>query len=86
MRSKAFQVLKKTSTKPFSFSLAIDPSLKRPNENTVYFDVQATSQMDPRVVDKMLPYMTKFFANPHSKSHDLGKYAANGIEEARQVP
>ena len=38
----------------------------------VYFDNQATTPLDPRVLDKMLPFLTNNFGNPHSKSHKFG--------------
>ena len=37
-----------------------------------YLDVQATSQVDPRVLDAMLPYLVGSFGNAHSKTHSFG--------------
>lgn len=34
----------------------------------LYLDYQATTQIDYRVLDSMLPFMTQMFGNPHSKS------------------
>jgi hypothetical protein len=58
----------------------------RPQEGrSIYLDVQATTPMDPRVLDAMLPLMVESFGNPHSRTHDYGREAANLVEEARQV-
>ncbi|KAG6975417.1 hypothetical protein JG688_00002418 [Phytophthora aleatoria] len=48
-----------------------------------YLDVQATSPMDPRVLDAMLPYMTYAYGNPHSTTHEFGWDADNAVEQAR---
>lgn len=39
--------------------------------------------MDPRVLDKMLPYMTNYFGNPHSRTHYYGWETETAVEEAR---
>lgn len=49
----------------------------------IYLDLQATTPMDPRVLDKMLPYMTDFFGNPHSRTHAYGWEAEKAVEAAR---
>ena len=38
----------------------------------VYLDMQATTPMDPRVLDSMLPYLTEAFGNAHSRTHSYG--------------
>ncbi len=50
----------------------------------VYLDLQATTPMDPRVVDRMLPYMLQQFGNPHSRTHYYGWEAEGAVELARQ--
>eukprot|EP00124_Ichthyophonus_hoferi_P000193 Ihof_evm30s6 gene=Ihof_evmTU30s6 len=50
----------------------------------LYLDMQATTPMDPRVVDAMLPYMTQFFGNPHSRTHQYGWEATDAVEYARE--
>lgn len=37
----------------------------------LYLDYQATTQVDYRVLDSMLPFMTQMFGNPHSKTQYL---------------
>jgi len=50
----------------------------------VYLDMQATSPIDPRVLDNMMPYMTENFGNPHSNTHSYGWEAHDVVEEARE--
>ncbi|OAD61102.1 putative cysteine desulfurase, mitochondrial [Eufriesea mexicana] len=38
----------------------------------LYLDAQATTPLDPRVLDKMMPYLTFFYGNPHSRTHMYG--------------
>lgn len=49
----------------------------------IYLDTQATSIMDPRVIDAMLPYMIERFGNPHSRTHQYGWESEGAIEKAR---
>lgn len=50
----------------------------------LYLDMQATTPMDPRVVDAMLPFMTELYGNPHSRTHLYGWEAEEAVEEARE--
>jgi len=49
----------------------------------VYLDAQATTPMDPRVVDAMLPFMTDNFGNPHSRTHMYGWTTEEAVEDGR---
>jgi hypothetical protein len=49
----------------------------------VYLDHHATTPLDPRVLDAMLPYFTERFGNPHSAQHAYGWAAEEAIERAR---
>lgn len=49
-----------------------------------YLDVQATSPMDPRVLDAMMPYFTHQYGNPHSRTHEYGWTAEEAVEKARE--
>ncbi|MEI7531463.1 MAG: IscS subfamily cysteine desulfurase [Betaproteobacteria bacterium] len=49
----------------------------------VYMDYSATTPVDPRVVDKMIPFLREQFGNPASRSHAFGWEAEEAVEEAR---
>ena len=49
---------------------------------TLYFDHQATTPVDARVVAAMTPYFVESFGNPHSSGHSLGWGSASAVEEA----
>ncbi|HWX10996.1 MAG TPA: IscS subfamily cysteine desulfurase [Trinickia sp.] len=50
----------------------------------IYMDYSATTPIDPRVVDKMIPYLREQFGNPASRSHSYGWEAERAVEEARE--
>jgi cysteine desulfurase len=50
----------------------------------VYLDYSATTPVDPRVAQKMIPYLTEMFGNPASRSHPYGWTAEQAVEEARE--
>ncbi|TFL11387.1 IscS subfamily cysteine desulfurase [Pusillimonas caeni] len=49
----------------------------------VYLDYSATTPVDPRVVDKMVPWLYQNFGNPASRSHAYGWEAEEAVEQAR---
>ena len=50
----------------------------------IYLDYSATTPVDPRVVDKMVPYLREQFGNPASRSHAYGWTAEKAVEQARE--
>lgn len=50
----------------------------------LYLDMQATTPIDPRVIDAMLPYFTDQYGNPHSRTHMYGWESEDAVEAARK--
>lgn len=53
-------------------------------ERRIYFDHAATTQVDPQVLEAMLPYYCECFGNP-SSIHSFGRETRKAIEESRQI-
>ncbi|EAQ92318.1 conserved hypothetical protein [Chaetomium globosum CBS 148.51] len=53
-------------------------------QRPIYLDMQATTPLDPRVLDAMLPFYTGVFGNPHSRTHAYGWESEHAVEQARE--
>jgi len=62
---------------------APEPNTKQDELKPLYLDAQATTPMDPRVLDSMLPYLTSMYGNPHSRTHQYGWESEQAVETAR---
>ena len=49
---------------------------------TIYADYQATTPLDPRVLERMAPFWRESFGNPHSSDHAVGWQAHRAVEDA----
>jgi cysteine desulfurase len=53
-------------------------------QRPIYLDMQATTPVDPRVLDAMLPFYVGVYGNPHSRTHAYGWESEKAVEEARE--
>ena len=52
--------------------------------SNIYLDYHATIPCDPQVLEAMMPYLTEYFGNPHSRNHSFGWTAEKAVENARE--
>ena len=64
-------------------SKALIDTIKAPHF-PIYMDYSATTPVDPRVADKMIPFLREQFGNPASRSHMYGWVAEKAVEDARE--
>lgn len=55
-----------------------------PNREPIYLDYNATTPVDPLVLEAMLPYFSQVYGNPANGLHRQGRLAARAIDEARE--
>lgn len=53
-------------------------------QRPIYLDMQATTPLDPRVLDAMLPFYAGLYGNPHSRTHAYGWETDKAVEDARK--
>ena len=56
--------------------------LRMNRTDTIYADYQATTPVDPRVLENMMPYWRESFGNPHSSDHMVGWQAAEAVHDS----
>ncbi|XP_041836464.1 cysteine desulfurase, mitochondrial [Melanotaenia boesemani] len=74
----------RTATSTLQKELIKKRELEKDELRPLYMDFQATTPMDPRVLDAMLPYQVNYYGNPHSRTHAYGWESETAMETARK--
>lgn len=77
------KILSESCKSPLLFKSNFLPARNFSTNKVLYFDYQATTPTDQRVVDAMLPFFTEHYGNPHSKTHKFGWDTAKAVDKAR---
>ena len=83
-RARPLSALEKDTEAPRTMEPGFGIDAMARNGAPAYLDVQATSPVDPRVLDAMLPYFLGNFGNAHSKTHAFGWESEKAVENARE--
>ncbi|KAI1001560.1 Cysteine desulfurase [Podosphaera aphanis] len=67
----------------FTTELIKPPATTDNDKRPIYLDMQATTPVDPRVLDAMLPFYSGLYGNPHSRTHAYGWESEKAVEQAR---
>ena len=51
----------------------------------IFLDNNSTTSLDPRVLEEMMPFLTKKYGNPHSNFHKFGMESRDAVEESREI-
>eukprot|EP00736_Rhodelphis_marinus_P013605 Rmarinus@m.9486 len=80
--ARLFRAFSETPARDYEspFSIVGHARAGRPS----YLDAQATTPVDPRVLDAMMPYLIERYGNPHSSTHAYGWQAEDASDRARE--
>ena len=67
-----------------SSTLLQDKHVNEHMDQQIYLDYNATTPVDPSVVERMIPFFSTNFGNPSSKGHSYGWYAESAVQAARE--
>lgn len=76
--------LSKNFKRLYSTKMPKTATTSKDTHKSIYFDFQATTPLDFRVLDSMMPYFVHDFGNPHSRTHEYGWNTEHGVEKARE--